>query len=59
LSFISPLTPPYSYLAPGVAGAMVIGLICLIYLYVRHPRRVAEVGLVHLDIETEAPATAG
>jgi amino acid transporter len=59
LSFISPLTPPYSYMAPGVAGAMVVALICLIYLYVRHPRRVAEVGLVHLDIETEDSATAG
>jgi amino acid transporter len=59
LSFISPLTPPYSYMAPGVAGAMVVGLICLIYLYLRHPRRVAEVGLVHLDIEAEESATAG
>ena len=59
LSFISPLTPPYSYMAPGVAGAMVVGLICLIYLYVRHPQRVAEVGLVHLDIETEGSPTAG
>ncbi|MGB6456039.1 MAG: APC family permease [Streptosporangiaceae bacterium] len=58
-SFVAPLSPPYSYMAPGVGGAMVVGLICLIYLYVRHPQRVAEVGLVHLDIETDDSATAG
>jgi hypothetical protein len=39
-------------MAPGVAGFMVVGLICLFYLYLRHPRRVAEVGLVHLDLDT-------
>ncbi|HEY3034691.1 MAG TPA: APC family permease [Streptosporangiaceae bacterium] len=48
-SFISPLPPPYSYMGPGVAGFMIIGVIYLIYLYRRHPRRVVEVGLVHLD----------
>ena len=48
-SFISPLPSPYSYMGPGVAGFMIIGVIYLIYLYRRHPRRVVEVGLVHLD----------
>jgi hypothetical protein len=48
-SFVAPLSPPYSYLGPGVAGWMVAGLIYLLYLYRRDPRRVVEVGLVHLD----------
>ena len=50
-SFVAPLSAPYSYMGPGVAGWMVVGLICLIYLYVRHPQRVTEVGLVHLDLD--------
>ena len=32
-SFVSPLTPPLSYMGPGVAGFMVLGVIYLIYLY--------------------------
>jgi len=48
-SFISPLGAPYSYMGPGVAGFMIIGVIYLIYLYRRHPRRVVDVGLVHVD----------
>ena len=48
-SFIAPLAPPYSYMGPGVAGFMVLGVIYLIYLYRTDPRRVTEVGLVHLD----------
>jgi amino acid transporter len=48
-SFVAPLSPPFSYMGPGVAGWMVVGLIYLIYLYRRDPRRVVEVGLVHLD----------
>jgi amino acid transporter len=52
-SFISPLPSPYSYMGPGVAGFMIIGVIYLIYLYRRHPRRVVEVGLVHLDPQEE------
>ncbi len=44
----------------GVAGFMVVGVIYLAYLYARHPRRVAEVGLVHIDApELEAVAKAG
>jgi hypothetical protein len=59
-SFIGPLTAPASYMAPGVAGFMVVGVIYLIYLYVRDPRRVAEVGLVHLDApELETATEAG
>jgi hypothetical protein len=38
---------------------MVIGVIYLGYLYVRHPQRVAEVGLVHLDEPAPAPETTG
>jgi hypothetical protein len=48
-SFVAPLSPPYSYMGPGVAGFMVVGVIYLVYLYRHDPRRVLEVGLVHLD----------
>jgi uncharacterized membrane protein len=48
-SFVAPLTPPVSYMGPGVAGWMVAGVIYLIYLYARNPQRVVEVGLVHLE----------
>jgi amino acid transporter len=59
-SFIGPLTAPSSYMAPGVAGFMVVGVIYLVYLYVRDPRRVTEVGLVHLDApELETAAETG
>jgi hypothetical protein len=36
-------------MAPGVAGFMVLGVIYLLYLYAKHPQRVNEVGLVHID----------
>jgi len=48
-SFVAPLSAPSSYMGPGVAGWMVVGLVYLGYLYARHPSRVTEVGLVHLD----------
>jgi amino acid transporter len=48
-SFVSALTAPSSYMGPGVAGFMVVGVVYLIYLYARHPERVTEVGLVHID----------
>jgi amino acid transporter len=54
-SFVAPLTPPSSYMGPGVAGFMVAGVIYLGYLYAKHPRRVTEVGLVHLDEPTAEP----
>ena len=57
-SFVAPLAPPLSYMAPGVAGWMIVGLIYLIYLYNRDPRRVTEVGLVHLDADVEPAAGA-
>lgn len=47
--FVAPLTPPLSYMGPGVAGWMAVGVLYLIYLYRRDPQRVLEVGLVHLD----------
>jgi amino acid transporter len=53
-SFVAPLTAPSSYMGPGVAAFMVVGVIYLWYLYVRHPERVTEVGLVHIDQPVEA-----
>jgi amino acid transporter len=50
-SFVAPLAPPYSYMAPGVAGWMILGVIYLVVLYTRDPQRVTEIGLVHLDAE--------
>jgi amino acid transporter len=55
-SFVTPLAPPLSYMGPGVAGFMVVGLIYMIYLYRTHPGRVADVGLVHLDALEEDAA---
>jgi len=55
-SFVVPLTAPASYMGPGVAGFMVLGVIYLGYLYARHPQRVTEVGLVHLDEPTATEA---
>ena len=48
-SFVAPLAAPSSYMGPGVAGFMVVGVLYLVYLYRRHPERVTEVGLVHID----------
>jgi amino acid transporter len=48
-SFVTPLAPPLSYMGPGVAGFMVLGLIYMIVLYRTNPQRVSDVGLVHLD----------
>ena len=39
-----------------LAGFMVVGLIYMIYLYRRHPGRVTDVGLVHLDALEEDAA---
>jgi amino acid transporter len=52
-SFITALTPPLSYMGPGVAAWMVIGAGYLIYLYAHDRERVVQVGLVHLDLEEE------
>jgi amino acid transporter len=51
-SFVSPLTAPYSSMALWVGIFMAIGVVCLIALYLIDPRRVTEVGLVHLDLDT-------
>jgi amino acid transporter len=50
-SFVSPLTPPLSYMGPGVGGFMFLGLIYMFYLYWTNPGRITDVGLVHLDGE--------
>jgi amino acid transporter len=57
--FITALPVPYSYMGPGVGGFMILGVIYLIYLYRRHPQRVVEVGLVHLDPLEEYEAKDG
>jgi amino acid transporter len=51
LSFITPLSAPYSYMGPAVAIWMVIGVIYLVFLYLRHRQRVTDVALIHLDEE--------
>jgi amino acid transporter len=48
-SFISPLPAPLSYMGPAVAIWMAIGVIYLIFLYVRDPQRVEQVGQIHID----------
>ena len=53
LSFITPLSAPLSYMGPAVAIWMGIGVLYLIYLYIRDRQRVVDVGLVHLDQEPE------
>jgi amino acid transporter len=58
ISWISPLPAPLSYMGPAVAAWMVIGLGYLIYLYVAHPQRVIDVGLIHLDGTGVEPAVA-
>ena len=55
LSFITPLSAPYSYMGPAVGIWMVIGVGYLAYLYLRHRQRVQDVALIHLD---EAAAAA-
>jgi len=55
-SLVTPLAPPLSYMGPGVAGFMVLGLIYMIILYRTNPQRVADVGLVHLDLLDEEAA---
>src|SRR5579875_201798 len=52
-SFISHLTAPLSYMGIAVGIYMLVGLGYLVVLYVRDPRRVVEVGLVHLDLPPE------
>ena len=48
-SFVTPLAPPLSYMGPGVAGFMVLGVIYMIYLYWTNPGRIIDVGLAHLE----------
>jgi amino acid transporter len=56
VSWISPLPAPLSYMGPAVGVWMVIGLAYLVYLYLAHPQRIVDVGLIHLD-EAEVDAT--
>ncbi len=49
-SFISPLTPPISYMAYGIGGFMVVGIVYLALLWRHDRQRVIDVGIVHLDL---------
>jgi amino acid transporter len=54
LSFITPLSAPFSYMGPAVAIWMVIGIIYLIVLLMVRRQRVMDVALIHLDEEPTA-----
>jgi hypothetical protein len=58
LKFITPLPPPLSYMGPATAIWMAIGVIYLIYLYLRDPQRVVAVGQIHIDAPLEERVTA-
>jgi amino acid transporter len=58
-SFVTPLAPPLSYMGPGVAGFMAVGVIYMVYLYRTNPGRITDVGLVHLDEPTPAEVASG
>jgi amino acid transporter len=49
LKFITPLTPPLSYMGPAAAIWMGLGIIYLVYLYLTNPQRVVDVSLIHLE----------
>jgi amino acid transporter len=52
-SFISPLTPPISYAAYGIAVLIALGIVYLIALWRRDRQRVVDVGIVHLDLPVD------
>jgi amino acid transporter len=58
-SFVTPLGEPLSYMGPGVAGFIFVGVIYMIYLYRTNPSRITDVGLVHLDALEEDAAKEG
>jgi amino acid transporter len=55
-SFVTKLSKPISYAGPIVGVWMTLGLVYLIYLWIRHRQRVVDTGLVHLDAEPDEPA---
>jgi hypothetical protein len=58
VSWISPLPAPDSYMGPAAAVWIGIGIIYLVYLYVRDRQRVIDVGLIHIDEEPVEAAAA-
>jgi amino acid transporter len=50
--FVSPLPHPLSYVGPVLGGWLVLGVIYMLYLYQRHPERIAETKRV---FEEEGP----
>lgn len=57
--FITPLAPPVSYMAYGVAAWTFLGLVYLAYHQRSHPERVTAVGLVHIDLPPEEISSRG
>jgi amino acid transporter len=55
VSWISPLPAPLSYMGPAAAVWIGIGVIYLVYLYLRDPQRVIDVGQIHIE---ESPVEA-
>ncbi len=57
--FIVKLPTPLSYAGIAAGVWMVLGLLYCLYLYARHPERVADVSRVHLDESPEAAEPSG
>ncbi|MCW2779352.1 MAG: amino acid permease [Frankiales bacterium] len=53
-SFVTPLKHPVSYAGPVVLVWLLIGLVYLVYLFLRHPDRVRQMSQVHLVDELDA-----
>jgi len=60
-SFVAPLTAPVSYAGPVVFVWLGIGVLCLVYLTLRHPARVRQMSQVHLvdELDEHERAVAG
>ncbi|HEU0239411.1 MAG TPA: APC family permease [Micromonosporaceae bacterium] len=57
--FIVPLPKPLNYAGYAAGIWMVLGVLYCLYLYARHPERVADVSRVHLDEEPAVVAPSG
>jgi amino acid transporter len=58
-SWVPPLTAPLSYAGIAAGVWMGLGLLYCLYLYARHPERVADVSRVHLDESPEPVEPSG
>jgi amino acid transporter len=59
LSFISALTPPYSYAPYAMAGWIVVGVVVLFVLRARNPAAIGRVAHIHLEDENLPPMVKG